>query len=887
MTKFFCLFVFLFCTIVQVIPSSESSAGNNFIAFRSEENIVIDGILSEGIWQKPGYTKFVQQDPENGLEPSQRTEVWLAYDDEAIYFGARMYDTHPDSIMARLVRRDYIWGDPSDGCVLYLDSYHDKRSGYYFYVSAAGALADGLLENDVKAPNDLSWDAVWDGAANIDSKGWSVEMKIPYSQIRFREEDSQLWGINVERFISRRVETDMIAHTPRNESGFASRFPELLGIKGIKPTSRIEVVPYITGKAEYTGKDPGNPFNPGHKYTPNLGLDLRAGITNSLTLNATVNPDFGQVEVDPAVVNLTDVESSFQEKRPFFTEGVTIYRFGAGGVTNSSSFSWSTPNIFYSRRIGRNPQGFLPSYDYADIPNGTRILGAAKISGQIFGDWKIGAIQALTNRESAKIDAAGIHSDVEIEQTTYYGVLRTQRDFNSGNQGFGILATYVNRFFKDKSLANSLNRNALVVAADGWTFLDNDKTYVISGWAGVSNVNGNQQRMIALQRNSGHYFQKPDATHVKVDSSITSMTGYAGRLIFNKNKGEFLINSAVGFKSPQFEINDLGFNSYSDLINMHFLATYQWLNPTKYYLRTGISGAAYANYNFGGNKTSQGYYMGAFYVHPSQYGMEININYNPESYNARRTRGGPLTLNPVNRYFNGYVYTDFREDWVINFGSSGGYGDDINEIFYYAGLELKITPTLTFVFRPELGRSISRAQWIGAFNDAFASLTYNKRYVFAQLDQKTIGAEIRTDWIINPHLSFQIYLQPLIASGKYTDFKMLAKPKTYDFIKYGDDGSTVIKEVTGSGSVIYKIDPDGAGPAPERTIDNPDFNYISLRGNAVLRWEYMPGSTLYFVWTQSREDVNPIGDFRLGRSMEDMFTIHPDNIFMIKLTYLL
>jgi hypothetical protein len=882
-----CLFVIIIVAANLTETAAESTPFKKFNALRVDEPIIIDGILEERIWQTPGYTSFVQQDPDNGKEASLRSEVWIAYDDEAIYFGGRFYDDYPDSIMARLVRRDFIWSDPSDGCVLYLDSYNDKRSGYFFYVSAAGALADGLIYNDVKAPNDISWDAVWEGASNIDSEGWSAEMRIPYSQIRFREEDSQLWGINVERFISRKIETDMISYTPRNETGFVSRFTELTGMKGVKPSKHIEIIPYLTGKAEYTRNQPGNPFNSGSRYTPNAGLDLRMGLTNSLTLNATVNPDFGQVEVDPAVVNLTDVESSFQEKRPFFTEGVTVYRFGNGGLSSNASFNWYSPDIVYSRRIGRHPQGGVPSYDYADIPNGTRILGAAKISGQVLDDWKIGTIHALTSREFAGIDAGGIRSEIEVEPLSYYGVLRTQKDFNSGNQGFGILTTYVNRFFKDESLNRSINSNAVVAAADGYIFLDDERSYVLSGWGGLSNVNGTKERMTALQQSSGHYFQRPDASHINVDTSLTSMTGYAGRLTFSKNRGKFIINSAAGFLSPEFEINDMGYNPYSDLINMHFLASYRWTEPTKFYQQTGISAAVYSSYDFGGNNTNKGFYLGTFFTHPSHNGINLNFNYNPESYNARRTRGGPLTLNPVSRSYNVYVFTDFRKDWVLSGGSSGRFGEDINSLSYYARLELKVTPTLTVTAGPQIGRSISEAQWVRVFNDPEALMTYNKRYIFAHLDQKTIAAEFRADWIINPRLSVQLYLQPLIASGKYTEFKMLERTKSYSFVNYGEKGSTIERQTNASGGTIYHLDADGDGPSQTRTIGNPDFNYISLRGNAVLRWEYIAGSTLYLVWTQSRQNYLSTGDFNFRDSVSDMFTIHPDNIFMLKLSYLL
>jgi hypothetical protein len=697
---FFSLILLIFSAIVQLISAAEYPSLKKFTAVRIDETVEIDGILSEQIWQTaPGYTNFVQQDPNNGEPASLRSEVWIAYDKDAIYFGGRFYDPYPDSIMARLVRRDFIWGDPSDGCVLYFDPYNDKRSGYFFYVSSAGTLADGLIYNDVKQPNDLSWDAVWEGAANLDSEGWTAEMRIPYSQLRFKEEEMQIWGINVERFISRRVETDMISHTPRNESGFASRFTELIGIKGIKPVSRIEVLPYITGKAEYTRRDPGNPFNSGNKYTPNMGLDVRTGLSNSLTLNATINPDFGQVEVDPAIVNLSDVESSFQEKRPFFTEGVTVYNFGNGGLTNSSSFNWYSPNMVYSRRIGRHPQGGLSAYDYAEVPEGTRILGAVKISGQVLDDWKLGTIHAVTNREYAILQTDGQRSEVEVEPLTYYGVFRTQKDFNQGAQGFGILSTYVNRFFKDKSLNNNINGSAIVAAADGYTFLDSDRTYVLSGWGSITNVTGTNQRMISLQRNSGHYFQRPDASHLKVDSSITSMTGYAGRLHFNKNRGRFVFNSAVGFISPKFEVNDLGYNPFTDLINMHFLASYRWNEPTSYYLSTGMSAATYASYDFGGTKTNQGYYLGTYFTHTSHNGINLNLQYYPASYNTRRTRGGPLTINPVSRSFNVYVFSDFRKDWVMQVGTNGRYGEDLRNITYWGNIELKLAPTLTLARR--------------------------------------------------------------------------------------------------------------------------------------------------------------------------------------------
>jgi hypothetical protein len=884
MKTLYFIIMLIFICINQIFGMKENTVLKQIIAVRTEENIKIDGILSEDIWQRPGDSNLIQQEPVQGVKPSQQSKYWFAYDDAAIYFAVKYYDNKPDSIMARLVRRDFIWGDPSDGCVLYLDPYNDDRNGYFFYVSAAGTLADGLIENDVKQPNDLTWDAVWEGVANIDSEGWSVEMKIPFSQLRFKESDIQVWGVDVERFISRAAETDMVAYTPRNENGFVSRFPDLVGIEGIKPSARFELLPYITGKGEYIGNDTKDPFNPGHKYLPGVGLDMKAGLGRSLILDGTINPDFGQVELDPAVVNLTDVETSFQEKRPFFTEGVTIFRFGRGGTNNNLSFNWPTTNIFYSRRIGRTPQGRLPDYNYADIPNGTHILGAGKISGQI-GDWKVGMIHALTQRESAEIELEGQRSNIEVEPLTYYGVLRAQRDFDAGQQGIGILSTFTNRFFKDDNLRNTINKDALVVGADGYSFLDNDRTYVVTGWAALSDIRGNKDKMIALQRGSGHYFQRPDVSYIRVDSSATSMTGYAGRVMLNKNRGSFIINTALGFLSPKFEINDLGYESYSDIINAHFAAGYRWNTPTEYYQNIGISAATYFNFDFGGNKTMEGYWTQGFINFSNLYGGYLTYIYNPTSYNSRRTRGGPLTLNPVSQSYDLYLYTDNRLWWVFTIDGFINNGGGVDTRSVTATLEFKLSPTLTFSFGPYLSKDIFQAQWIGAYTDQNAIETYGKRYIFAHLNQTTVSADIRADWILSPKLSFQVYLQPYIVSGKYNEFKTLQKPKTFDFMNYGENGSTLEKNIGENGEISYTLDPDGQGTASAKTISNPDFNYISLRGNVVLRWEYMPGSALYLVWTQSREGIESNGDFRFGRSMDNLVNVKPDNIFMLKATY--
>ncbi|MCI0558196.1 MAG: carbohydrate binding family 9 domain-containing protein, partial [Nitrososphaera sp.] len=489
-------------------------------AARATDAIIIDGYLNEAVWRGTSFTAFKQRDPNQGEEPTEKTEVWVAYDDAALYIAARMYDSSPDSIMSVLGRRDdYV---TADWFVAFIDSYYDKRNGFFFMVSAAGTLIDGTMYNDDW--DDWSWDGVWEAGTTIDNQGWTAEFRIPYSQLRFHDQDKYTWGINFKREIGRKNETDYLAYTPRKESGFVSRFGDLVGIEKVTPPQRVEVLPYVNTRAEYSPRVDGNPFKDRSKYLPGMGADVKIGLGSNLTLDATINPDFGQVEVDPAVVNLSDVESYFEEKRPFFVEGANTFSFGRGGASSFWGFNSSIPTIFYSRRIGRAPQG-RANGDYVDSPVGAHIIGAGKISGKVWDGWNVGMIHAVTAREFAQVQTAGVRSESEVEPASYYGIARLQRDFNDGKQGFGVISTFTNRFFDDQRLADQINGSALVTGVDGWTFLDTSKTYVVTGWLAASHITGTTKRILSLQQSSQHYFQRPDATHLDIDSSATSLTG--------------------------------------------------------------------------------------------------------------------------------------------------------------------------------------------------------------------------------------------------------------------------------------------------------------------------------------------------------------------------
>jgi hypothetical protein len=845
-------------------------------AVRLTGTITIDGSLDDPAWKDvPPYTHFTQRDPVEGDRPSLHTEVRLAYDDAAIYVGARMDDPSPDSITVRLGRRDLLQNTDVFG--IFLDPYHDRRSGFYFGLDPAGTILDGILYNDDWS--DASWDGVWEGTVHRDAYGWSAEMRIPFSQLRFQAQEVSCWGINLRRDIARRNESDLVVFTPKNGSGYVSRFVDLVGIRDITPPDRFEVLPYVTMRAAYLQHASGDPFKRGSEYKPRAGADVKIGLGSNLTLDGAVNPDFGQVEVDPAVVNLSDVESYFSEKRPFFIEGASIFNFGRGGVTNYWGFNWSTPEFFYTRRIGRSPQGSIPDADYSSVPPGTDILGAAKLTGKIGGAWNVGTVQAVTSREFANLQRVGVRSSAEVEPAAYYGVIRAQREFNEGNQAIGIISATTSRLFSDPRLRDELNSGSTVAGLDGWTFLDSSKAWVISGWGAASLVKGDQARLTALQSNPQHYLQRPDAGGYRIDSAATSMSGYAGRVTLARQRGDFFFNAALGVINPRFDNNDLGFLGRADVINCHAVAGNQWTNPTDWFRRLELGGALFRSMDFDRNIVWEGVFGFGTLQLLNNYTFRLDGAYNPQSVNTRRTRGGPLTLNPSGYQVDWEIQSDTRRDVVVDVNSFL-YNDRETSWNINASVELHPSSNVTISIGPGFERNADFAQWVDAFDDPSATATYGKRYVFALLNQTTLSANLRVNWTFTPQLSLQLFVQPLISVGSYRDFRELKRPRSFDFVTYGTGGSAIA-----SSGLTYTVDPDGAGLAAPFSFDNPDFNFRSLRGNAVLRWEYRPGSALYLVWTQTRSASDAQGDFRFNDSFRQLMSIRPDNIFMVKLSY--
>ncbi len=846
------------------------------VAVSLDKPLTIDGKLSEELYQTKPTADFTQREPNEGAAPSQRTEFWIAYDNNALYVGARMYDSSPDSITGLLARRDN--SPKSDWFYVAIDSYLDRRTAYYFGVNPVGSIGDGTFYND--SWNDDTWDGVWERGVTIDDQGWCVEMRIPYSQLRFTKKDEYVWGVNVLREIARNNESDFYVMVPKNESGFVSRFACLKGIKNISPPSRFEITSYVVTGGEFTNKfDKDDPFNNGTKYLKNIGADLKIGIGSNLTVDATINPDFGQVEVDPAEVNLSAFETYYSEKRPFFIEGSNIFNFGRGGANSNSSFNWSNPQFFYSRRIGKAPTRYLDGFN--NTPNHTTILGAAKISGKLDSEQSLGILAAVTQREMADVENNKLSTKEEVEPLALYGVGRTQYEFNDGYYGIGYLLTAVERDLRRKELAELLNHRQYTFANDGWFFLDDDRVWVTTGWVGFSHAAGTKDRMLSLQKAPQRYFQRPDAKYVSLDSNATSLTGSAGRFALNKQKGNWIFNSTFGFISPSFDVNDLGYLYRADQLNGHIMAGYKWYEPDNFSRYKSIFVAIARSYDFGGDKTMELFFLGYNCTFLNYWGINGWGFYAPRSTDIQRTRGGPKMISPLTYEIGLSGQTDSRSKFIFQFSSEynknefGGSGFEFG-----TGITWNPTSYINISFSPDYSFNHSLAQFLRKITDENAIATYGKRYVFGKLDWITISSRIRLNWTFTPTLSLQLYAQPYFSVGKYRNIKELSRPNTFEFNNYGENGSTVVRDVNGD----YVIDPDGIGHLETFTI-RKGFNYKSLRGNAVLRWEYLPGSTLFFVWTQNREDNKEPGSMKFGRDFSNLMDANADNIFMIKATY--
>jgi hypothetical protein len=843
-------------------------------ALRITGGVKLDGKLDDPQWKDaPPISDFIQKDPIEGAAPSDSLEVRFLYDDDALYVGTRVVSKDPRRIQAPVSRRDNI--SQAEHIWVSFDSYRDRRTAYSFGITASGVRGDWYHPSDNEKDVDLSFDPVWEAAAAMNPTGWTAEMRIPFSQLRFNAAQIQNWGLNIDHWVPSKNEDVFWIPVPKKATGWSSRMGTLQGIQGIKPSRRLELLPYVASDATTSAnRDIRNPFDDGRNLGGRVGADLKMGLGPSLTLAATVNPDFGQVEADPAEVNLSAFESIFPEKRPFFVEGFQLLRGGG-------------PNYFYSRRIGARPRG-PASGDFVDYPNASTILGAAKLTGRLASGTSVGALTAVTARESAEAYdlESGTFSKVQVAPLTGYGVGRLQKEFGKSASTIGLSLTGVQRDLSaDDALSSLLTRAAYSGGADMLLRLRGGD-YSIRSYAGFSNVRGETPAISLLQRSSVRYFQRPDAKSFHFDSTRTSMNGFAAFTGFDKNSGKHWLGGVyAGAESPGLELNDIGRLGTGDGKFGGGYITFRETQPGKRFRRYSLSGAMDTERNFDGDTQFLQYTLFGSATFKNFWVLNYTAGYLTRAQDERLTRGGPSM---------GYGWSDFG---IISLGNSFAsktrwsarvyygkdeFGSPTNRI---SGLfSMQPGPQWQLSLEPNYLRAVNSRQYVTTISGGGAQ-TYGRRYVFAFIDQSTFLTDIRLNYTLRPDLTLELFVEPFAASGRYYDFGELAASRSRDLRQYGLHATTIVQQPDKSYLVTDTEVLDAAGNPSTFKIPFRDFNVRSGLSNMVLRWEYRPGSTFFFVWQQNRQSFEPNGELvRLG-DLFGGYSARGNNFFAIKANF--
>ena len=833
----------------------------------------IDGVLDDAAWlQAPVITDFVQKVPIEGGAPSVPTEVRILYDDHGLYVGARLRRPDPNAIRTSITRRD---GD-SDAEVftISLDPYFDRRTAYSFSISSGGVRGDAYHAQDSEdSGREAQYDPVWDARARVDAEGWTAERHIPFSQLRFNAASEQTWGLELTRAIPDKNERLQWVLIPVAAAGFSSHFGRLDGIAGIPPARRLELLPYVAGDLTYRANvNARNPFD--DKVGGRAGGDLKYGLGPNLTLDATINPDFGQVEADPAVVNLTAFETIFEERRPFFIEGNEL-------LTGRGQSFIGRPSWFYSRRIGAAPRGFV-SGDFVDVPTNTTIATAAKVTGRLASGLSIGALAAVTPREYARtFDTTSLATTrTAVEPPTSYGVVRLQQEFGTRQSNVGASLTTVRRWLDDRGgLEQLLPSNAVAGGVD-WRLRYMEGMYEITGWLGGSRVEGDPAAIARLQRGSAHYFQRPDQDHISYDPTRTSLSGGTASLRFDKNAGRFTLAGAqLSFRSPEFDINDAGQMRSGDDIDYNADVQLRDTKPNKYvrYFQFGTS--MQGGMNYGGIQQYLRFNENFQFTLHNFWRLTGGVQAQRRSLSDDLTRGGPLMGTP-----NAYVLTaqvtsrpNVAKTWTARTqymnDEFGGWRWDAS-----TGISVRPASQWQASVDPTYSRSVDGRQYVTTRADG-SPVTYGGRYIFAFIDRSTLSARFRLNYALTPNFTIEGYAEPFAASGRFYDFGELAAPRSRALRTYGapGTGTTISEDSTGASTVT-----DG-----ETTfrIPNLDFNRLSFRSNLVLRWEWLPGSTAFLIWQQSRFDQTSAGELIGPRDVWNSTQIAGDNFVVLKVSY--
>lgn len=836
----------------------------------------IDGLMNDSCWNKVEWKgDFVQLRPYENKAPSQQTSFKILYDDNNLYVLIRAFDTEADKISRRISRRDNFDGDM---VAIDIDSYYDQQTAFSFTAMASGAKGDEAVTQDGNNWDD-SWNPIWYLKTSIDDKGWVAEMKIPLSQLRFGKKEEHVWGIQVERHIFRLEERSIWQFIPKGSPGLVHLFGELHGINGIKPKRKIELLPYTVARTERFKQEEGNPFMDGKKSALSAGLDGKAAITNDLTLDFTINPDFGQVEADPSEVNLTAFETYFSERRPFFVEGKNIYQFEPSNSIVINNMG--ADNLFYSRRIGRYPHNSpnLSDNVYAEMPEATTILGAMKLSGKTKDGLSIGILESVTANENALIDSAGIRRKESVEPLTNYFVGRVQKDFSKGKTILGGIVTAVNRDITNPAL-NYLPDAAYTGGID-FTHNWKDRTWYVTGNGEFSYLKGTKEAILNAQQSSARYYQRPDANYLSVDSTQTSLAGYGGTLKFGRfSKKKIQFETSFTVRSPGLEFNDLGYMRYSDVIHHGTWVAYYLREPfsifNNFYLNTNY----WMYWNFSGERLSTFVNTNFNSQFKNRWRLNGNFTRLGENISTNLLRGGPSFIMPGSEEMNLNISTDQSKKVSFNTGNYQGFGDvnSYREQEFWMGIHLRPMNALSISFSPSYSFANRELQYVDT-----KQMVKDARYIFAELNQKTASFTFRLNYTFTPELSLEYYGQPFISAGKYTNYKRITNSRANRFADRYLNFST--KELSSNiAENSYDIDEDQNGTV-DYSFSNLDFNFRQFRSNLVIRWEYLPGSTLFLVWSQGRTNSVSDGSFDYRKDMKELFGTEPHDVFLVKFSY--
>ena len=856
--------------IITVIAFSEGMPKRVYYTKRLETAPPeIDGKLNDSCWQGEGWVgDFLQRIPNEGAPASQKTEFKILYDDKNLYVAIRAYDNEPEKIDIRFSRRDEFAGDCGG---IGFDSDFDHRTAYEFNITAAGTKID-LLQMDAPGYwfNDRNHDVVWEAKTALEDSAWTVEMLIPFSQLRFSQKEEQTWGLHVWRQVYRDMEESNFQLLPSGSQPRVHRYGLLKGIKNIPNPKRIELLPYIRSNLNTFEAEEGNPFTEsGQEWEKAFGLDGRIGLASNYNLDFTINPDFGQVEADPSVVNLTAFETFYEEKRPFFMKGKQLLEFDLAGQP-----------LFYSRRIGHFP-GYYPDIEedeYVDIPKSTTILGAAKLTAKTPTGWSVGILNSTTSKESAIIKDEQTRYET-VEPFTNYTIGRVQRDFSEGQHSLGGIFTAVHRNIDDDNL-NFLPEAAYTGGFD-WMTRWGDRSYYINAKGAFSHIRGDRDAILELQKSSVHYFQRTDAEHLELDSSKTSLTGMGGELEIGKvRNGNWRFREGIEWVSPGFELNDIGYIRQADLIGQVTELSYVVDEPTGILNYYGIYTYQNNQWNFNREHLLTSGEIYTYIRFKNFWGIQSDIYHERNRISTHLLRGGPAMRLPDQSSIYFGTFTDYRKriQFYIDL-SKTFYNDKVSYGWrIYPGAYIRATDKLSISFNP--GYIFNRDNWQYIYVE---DISGTAPYVLGLIDQKTMNLTIRLDYYITPDLSIQYYGAPFISAGHYSDFKRVTNPKAADlYDRYSTIEESMMQVDSETGDIEVDDDEDGI---IDYRIGNPDFNFMAFQSNLVLRWEYKPGSTFYLVWTHNRSGSTTNGEFNFSNDLKELFDISPYNVFLVKFNH--